>query len=73
MQANVHLRTRDKSAPLVFVRETGAVVPFVNHRAAESLSGRTFSPHSAGIAGPIIVESAHDIHLGVELASQALE
>ena len=42
-------------------------------RAADSLSANTFSPHSLGIPGPIVVETVRDMRLGVEFPVQALE
>ena len=51
----------------------GAVVPLVNQCAAESLSGSTFSPLSAGIPGPIVVEALRDMRLGVKVPFPALE
>ena len=52
---------------------TGAVVPLVNQCAAESLSGSTFSPLSADIPDPIVVEVVRDMRLGVKVAFQSLE
>ena len=41
--------------------------------AADYLSGGPFSPHYAGIPGPIVVEGVHDMRLGVNLPFQTLE
>ena len=45
----------------------------IEDSAAEYLSDGPFSPHYAGIPGPIVVEVVRDLRLGVDLPFQALE
>ena len=45
----------------------------IEDSAAEYLSGGPFSPHYAGIPGPIVVEAVRDMSVGVDLPFQALE
>ncbi len=54
--------------------DDGCVVRLsIEDSAAEYLSGGPFSPHYAGIPGPIVVEAVRDMRLGVDLSFQALE
>ena len=45
----------------------------IEDSAAENLSGGPFSPHYAGIPGPVVVAAARDMRLGVDLPFQELE
>ena len=54
--------------------DDGCVVRLsIEDSAAEYLSGGPFSPHYAGIPGPIVVEAVRYMRLGVDLSFQALE